>query len=172
MFSCQLALSRWMAPGGLWETPVLLFFCPQSPSIYLCPSICLLLLCFLPAALLSPARSTSLCPFPHLAIGKSDETVGTEEICNSLSVFLSPYLSPNVFHLGFSISMSLQSLGCQTQLKGHYWQFRAWLSVRVRLIFLLSGRGTVGGSVCCPWSTWTLICCISKTPVQHWRLVA
>ena len=139
------------------------FLPPLSPSIYLCPSVCLLL-SFLSSAfaLLSPARSMSLCPFPHLA---SQTDVGTEQICNSLSVFLSPYLSPNVFHLGFSISMSMQSLGCQTQLKGHYWQFRAWLSVRVRLIFLLSGRGTVGGSVCCPWSTWTLICCISKTPV-------
>ena len=150
-----------MAPGGLGT--LFSFLPPLSPSIYLCPSVCLLL-SFLSSAfaLLSPARSMSLCPFPHLA---SQTDVGTEQICNSLSVFLSPYLSPNVFHLGFSISMSMQSLGCQTQLKGHYWQFRAWLSVRVRLIFLLSGRGTVGGSVCCPWSTWTLICCISKTPV-------
>ena len=71
--------------------------------------------------------------------------VGTEKICNSLSVSFSPYLSPNVFHLGFSISMSMQSLGCQTQLRGHYWQFRAWLSVKVSLIFLLSGRGTGRG---------------------------
>ena len=131
-----------MGAGGLGNTSSSLF-CPQSPSIYLCPSICLLL-SFLPAALLSPARSTSLCPFPHLAIGKPEETVGTEEICNSLSVFLSPYLSANVFHLGFSISMSMQSLGCQTQLRGHYWQFRAWLSVRVSLIFLLSGRSKGG----------------------------
>ena len=153
-----------MAPGGL-GTPVL-FFAPPIPihlslSLYLSASVSLSLL-FSAFALLSPVRSMSLCPFPHLA---SQTDVGTEQICNSLSVFLSPYLSPNVFHLGFSISMSLQSLGCQTQLKGHYWQFRAWLSVRVRLIFLLSGRGTVGGSVCCPWSTWTLICCISKTPI-------
>ena len=116
------------------------FLPPLSPSIYLCPSICLLLsLLFSALALLSPAKSMSLCPFPHLA---SQTDVGTEKICNSLSVFLSPYLSANVFHLGFSISMSMQSLGCQTQLKGHYWQFRAWLSVRVKLIFLLSGRGT------------------------------
>ena len=130
-----------MAPGGL-GTPVL-FFAPPisihlSLSLYLSASVSL----FSAFALLSPVRSMSLCPFPHLA---SQTDVGTEQICNSLSVFLSPYLSPNVFHLGFSISMSMQSLGCQTQLKGHYWQFRAWLSVRVKLIFLLSGRTQTEG---------------------------
>lgn len=130
-----------MAPGGLGT--LFSFLPPLSPSIYLCPSVCLLLSLFFSAfALLSPARSMSLCPFPHLA---SQRDVGTGQICNSLSVSLSPYLSPNVFHLGFSISMSMQSLGCQTQLKGHYWQFRAWLSVRVKLIFLLSGRTQTEG---------------------------
>ena len=130
-----------MAPAGLGT---LFSFLPSlSPSIYLCPFVCLLLSLFFSAfALLSPARSMSLCPFPHLA---SQRDVGTEQICNSLSVSLSPYLSANVFHLGFSISMSMQSLGCQTQLKGHYWQFRAWLSVRVKLIFLLSGRTQTEG---------------------------
>ena len=150
-----------MAPGGLGT---LFSFLPSlSPSIYLCPSVCLLLSLFFSAfALLSPARSMSLCPFPHLA---SQRDVGTGQICNSLSVSLSPYLSPNVFHLGFSISMSMQSLGCQTQLKGHYWQFRAWLSVRVKLIFLLSGRTQTEGEA----SSWESLVNVDFDLLLHFQ---
>ena len=157
-----------MAPGGL-GTPVLHCFLPPylHPSISVPLSVCFCL--SVPSFVFSLSTPIACKIYVSLSIPSFCQLwarhVGTGKICNSLSVFLSPYLSANVFHLGFSISMSMQSLGCQTQLKGHYWQFRAWLSVRVRLIFLLSGCGTVGGSVCCPWSTWTLICCISKTPV-------
>ena len=142
------------------------FFAPNlHPSISVPPSVC-----FSVFYQLHFYRLQDLRLFVLIWQILADETVGTEEICNSLSVFLSPYLSANVFHLGFSISMSLQSLGCQTQLRGHYWQFRAWLSVRVSLIFLLSGRSKRGVRVYCPWSTWTLIFCISKPPIQHWKL--
>ena len=148
----MLWLEEWLGPcspllvsfikmdGARWpgNTSSLLLFASLSPSIY--PSICLLLSPFCFCLCTSIACKIYVSLFIWL-----QPDVGTEKICNSLSVSLSPYLSPNVFHLGFSISMSMQSLGCQTQLRGHYWQFRACLSVKVSLIFLLSGRGTGRG---------------------------
>ena len=148
--------------GGSWEHQFSFAFC-STISIHLSLSFCLSAsdpLSFLSFALLSAARS--ICSFPHFA-GERD--VGTEKICNSLSILFSAYLTANVFHLGFSISMSMQSLCCQTQLRGHYWQFRDWPSVKVRLIFLLPGQGARPVrclSLACPWSMWTLMC-ISKS---------
>ena len=129
-----------------WEHQFSAAFCPLisihlSLSLYLSASVSLSLL-FLS---LHFYRLQDLCLSVHSLIWPAAPDVGTEKICNSLSVSFSPYLSANVFHLGFSMSMSMQSLGCQTQLRGHYWQFRARLSVKVSLIFLLSGRGTGRG---------------------------
>ena len=167
MFSCQLVLSRWME-GGSWEHQFSFAFC-STISIHLSLSFCLSAsdpLSFLSFALLSAARSMPPCSFPHLA---GDRDVGTKKICNSLSILFSAYLTANVFHLGFSISMSIRSLGCQSQLRGHYWQYRdarvcLTVSVKVKLIFRLSGRsgGAVQlfGEVCCVLGQYC-VCCVS-----------
>ena len=76
-----------------------------------------------------------------------------------------------MFHLGFSISMSMRSLGCQSQLRGHYWQYR---DARVCLTVSDSvcqseanfsfvwpvrrGRLVVWRSLLCPWSVLCLLC--------------
>ena len=76
-----------------------------------------------------------------------------------------------MFHLGFSISMSIRSLGCQSQLRGHYWQYR---DARVCLTVSDSvcqseanfsfvwpvrrGRLVVWRSLLCPWSVLCLLC--------------
>ena len=156
--------------GGSWEHQFSFAFC-STISIHLSLSFCLSAsdpLSFLSLALLSAARSMPPCSFPHLA-GERD--VGTEKICNSLSILFSAYLTANVFHSGFSISMSIRSLGCQSQLRGHYWQYR---DARVCLTVSDSvcqseanfsfvwpvrrGRLVVWRSLLCPWSVLCLLC--------------
>ena len=163
-----------MGAGGL-GTPVLHCFLPPylHPSISVPLSVCFCL--SVPSFVFCLSTSIACKIYVSLSVPSFCQLwarhVGTGKICNSLSVFLSPYLSANVFHLGFSISMSMQSLGCQTQLRGHYWQFRDWPSVKVRLIFLLSGRGARPVrclSLDCPWSMWTLMCISKSCLTSDW----
>ena len=110
MFSCALVsfikMDGAQRPGN---TSSLLLFAQLSPSIYLCPSICLLLalclFCFCPCA-------SIICKiYVSLSILSFDQSgVGIGKICNSLSILFLSYLSANVFHLGFSISMSMRSI--------------------------------------------------------------
>ena len=156
--------------GGSWEHQFSFAFC-STISIHLSLSFCLSAsdpLSFSSFALLSAARSMPPCSFPHLA-GERD--VGTKKICNSLSILFSAYLTANVFHLGFSISMSMRSLGCQSQLRGHYWQYRdarVCLTVsdsvcqseaNFSFVWLVRrGRLVVWRSLLCPWSVLCLLC--------------
>ena len=124
MFSCALVsfikMDGAQRPGN---TSSLLLFAQLSPSIYLCPSICLLLalsLLFSVLALLSSAKSMSLCPFCHLTSQAWE-----------LERFVILYLSYSCLICqqmcsiwDFPFLCLCGPLGCQSQLRGHYWQLR------------------------------------------------
>ena len=63
-----------------------------------------------------------------------------------------------MFHLGFSISMSIRSLGCQSQLRGHYWQYR---DARVCL--------TVSDSVCQSEANFSFVWPVRRGRLVVWR---
>ena len=105
----QLVLSRWMAPNGL-GTPVLCCFLPNylHPSISALPSVCFWLSV---PFVFCPCVSIICKIYVSLSILSFDQSgVGIGKICNSLSILFLSYLSANVFHLGFSISMSMRSI--------------------------------------------------------------
>ena len=105
----QLVLSRWMAPNGL-GTPVLCCFLPNylHPSISALPSVRFWLSV---PFVFCPCASIICKIYVSLSILSFDQSgVGIGKICNSLSILFLSYLSANVFHLGFSISMSMRSI--------------------------------------------------------------
>ena len=125
MFSCALVsfikMDGAQRPGN---TSSLLLFAQLSPSIYLCPSICLLL---------------ALCPFCFLSL----RFYHLQNLC--LSVHFCHLTSQAwelerfvILYLSYSCLICQQMcsiwdfpflclcgpLGCQSQLRGHYWQLR------------------------------------------------
>ena len=98
-----------MAPNGL-GTPVLCCFLPNylHPSISALPSVC----SWLPVPFVFCPCASIICKiYVSLSILSFDQSgVGIGKICNSLSILFLSYLSANVFHLGFSISMSMRSI--------------------------------------------------------------